>query len=259
MEVEFRYKDLINRCEQLSSFESEGKFDAAGQSRYLEIHINEVDKIIIRQYIDEAKAILEERLDRMITDTLKVEDKNVYTFDRMMGENSAGYMIWNIKPDSERPDDAVIVFLKSVRIDTEGSYATELTDFYRFVYCQINQSSRYIYLSTPAWYRDMNALFLNSQDGKYYKLQPREGTGYELVETPDDVDLFRWTLRTDTRWKQNASFAKHVSEAIVAYTMSAWLSDKLPERVAFYDALFTASTEMAVKNIFKKQVPRYEE
>lgn len=256
MEVEFRYKDLINRCEQLSSFESEGKFDAAGQSRYLEIHINEVDKIIIRQYIDEARAILEERLDRMITDT---EDINVYTFDRIMGENSPGYAVWYIKPDSERPEDAVIVFLKSAGIDTEnGPAATELTDFYRFVYCDINMFSRYIYLSTPAWYSDMNALFLNLQDGKYYKLRPREGTGYELVETPGDV-CFRWTLRTDTRWKENPSFAKHVSEAIVAYTMSAWLSDKLPDRVAFYDALFTASTEMAVKNIFKKQVPRYEE
>lgn len=145
MEIRFKYEDLIARCEQLSSFESEGKEDAAGQSRYLEIHINEVDRLLVKQYIDQARNILEERIGRML----------------------------------------------------DGS--------------------------------------VNSTDG------------------------FRWMLRTDTRWKPSGTFERHISEAVVAYTMSAWLSDKLPERVAFYDALFTASTEMAVKNIFKKQAPRYEE
>lgn len=158
MEVRFKYKDLIERCEQLSSFESEGKVDAAGQSRYLEIHINEVDKLLIQQYITQARGILEERMERMIAS-----------------------------------------------VTGNAGISDESTE--------------------------------------------------EAVEIPG----FTWTLRTDTRWKQNNSLVKHVSEAIVAYTMSAWLSDKLPERVAFYDTLFSASTEMAVKNIFKKQAPRYEE
>lgn len=160
MEVRFKYKDLIERCEQLSSFESEGKVDAAGQSRYLEIHINEVDKLLIQQYITQARCILEERMERMIA-------------------------------------------------SVTGNAGTQNSD--------------------------------------------------EATEEAVEIPGFTWTLRTDTRWKQNNSLAKHVSEAIVAYTMSAWLSDKLPERVAFYDTLFSASTEMAVKNIFKKQAPRYEE
>ncbi len=158
MEIKIKYEDLIVRCEQLSSFESEGKVDAAGQSRYLEIHINEVDKLLIQQYITQARGILEERMERMIAS-----------------------------------------------VTENAGISDEATK--------------------------------------------------EAVEIPG----FTWTLRTDTRWKQNNSLAKHVSEAIIAYAMSAWLSDRLPERVAFYDALFTASTEMAVKNIFKKQVPRYEE
>lgn len=158
MEVRFKYKDLIERCEQLSSFESEGKVDAAGQSRYLEIHINEVDKLLIQQYITQARGILEERMERVIA-----------------------------------------------------------------------------------------------------SVTGNAGISDEATEEDVEIPGFTWTLRTDTRWKQNDSLAKHVSEAIVAYTMSAWLSDRLPERVAFYDTLFSASTEMAVKNIFKKQAPRYEE
>lgn len=158
MEIKIKYEDLIARCEQLSSFESEGKVDAAGHSRYLEIHINEVDKLLVNQYITQARGILEERMERMIASV------------------------------------------------TENA-----------------------------------------------------GISDEATEEAVEIPGFTWTLRTDTRWKQNNSLAKHVSEAIVAYAMSAWLSDRLPERVAFYDALFSASTEMAVKNIFKKQAPRYEE
>jgi hypothetical protein len=141
MEIEFIYKDIIDRCEQLSSFESMNKLDAAGESRYLEIHINEVDKLLIRQYVEQARLAIEEKLARMIA-------------------------------------------------------FTENTD-----------------------------------------------------------TSFTWHMRTDTRWSGTTSFTKHATEAIVAYTMSAWLSDRLPDRVAFYDALFTNSLAMAVKNIFTKQAP----
>lgn len=141
MEIEFIYNKIIDRCEQLSSFESTNKLDAAGGIRYLEIHINEVDKLLIRQYVDQARLAIEEKLARMIASTE----------------------------------------------DTETS--------------------------------------------------------------------FTWHMRTDTRWSGATSFTKHATEAIVAYAMSAWLSDRLPERVAFYDALFTNSLAMAVKNIFTKQAP----
>ena len=149
MEIRFEYEDLINRCEQLSSFESEGKVDAAGRSRYLEIHINEVDKLLVQQYIEQARNILEERLSKMIQ---SVED------------------------DAGKEEDK-------------------------------------------------------------------------------GIPGFTWHIRTDTRWKESTTFGRHIKEAIVAYAMSSWLNDKLPNRVAFYDSLFTASTEMAVKNIFKKQSP----
>ena len=66
MEVTIKYKDIIDRCEKLSSFESEGRFDANGESRYLELHINKVDEQLILQYILQARAILEERMERMI-------------------------------------------------------------------------------------------------------------------------------------------------------------------------------------------------
>lgn len=66
MEVVIKYDDIIDRCEKLSSFESIGKFDANGESRYLEIHINKVDEQLIQQYIVQAQGILEERMSRMI-------------------------------------------------------------------------------------------------------------------------------------------------------------------------------------------------
>lgn len=149
MKVVFKDEDLINRCEQLSSFESEGKVDEAGQSRYLEIHINEVDKLLVRQYIEQARNILEERLSKMIESV----------------EDNAG------------------------------------------------------------------------------------------KENDKDAPGFTWHIRTDTRWKESTTFGRHIKEAIVAYAMSSWLNDKLPNRVAFYDSVFAASTEMAVKNVFKKQSP----
>lgn len=140
MEVTFKYEDLIARCEQLSSFEADGKVDANGESRYLEIHINEVDKQLIRQYIMQARYIMEERFGRAIT-------------------------------------------------------------------------------------------------------------------TEDNNGGFKWNVDSNTRWKQNASFERHVTEAIASYAMSAWLSDKLPERVTFYENIFNGSMAMASKNIFTKSEP----
>ena len=77
-----------------------------------------------------------------------------------------------------------------------------------------------------------------------------------IAAKTDEVDYFAWDMRTDTRWTGQRSFSKHVAEAIVSYAMSAWLQDKLPERVQFYDALFTSSLAMATKNLFTKHAPK---
>ena len=141
MDINIKYQDIIDRCEKLSAFEADGKVDTNGESRFLEIHINEVDKLLVEDYIKQAQEILEERIDRMISDI------------------------------------------------EEGS------------------------------------------------------------------DGFTWKLRTDTRWNEAKTFIKHITEAIVAYTMAAWLRGRLDDRVAFYEGLYANTLAMAVKNIFTKQAP----
>lgn len=248
MTVEIKYKDLIDRCEQLSSFESEGKVDAAGQSRYLEIHINEVDKLLVQQYIEQAKRALEERMDRMIVETTHIEVVDACTFEGIKNYLTIGE-VYNNGELGSYPIVFVKDYWNSVGGDTLNKFvhAKESSDSWTIGYPIPNEYE---------WSKHPDSVFY---DGVSYYRWNKDGT--DIVDFIPDLSSqgFSWTLRTDTRWKENASFSKHVSEAIVAYAMSAWLSDKLPERVAFYDALFTASTEMAVKNIFKKQVPRYEE
>ena len=245
MTVEITYKDLIDRCEQLSSFESEGKVDAAGQSRYLEIHINEVDKLLVKQYIEQAKRALEERMERMIVGT--TADIYAYPFKEVI-DFATVTAVFNNGELQSHP----IAFVKMY--DQFGIKA-----LFKFVHVRKEESGAYsIGYPVPDAYDRSKKYDSVFYDGNSYYKWNDLGTSIEIAPQPPE-SAFRWTLRTDTRWKENASFAKHVSEAIVAYTMSAWLSDKLPERVAFYDALFTASTEMAVKNIFKKQAPKYEE
>lgn len=89
MNITIKYNDIINRCEMLSAFEAKDKFDANGQSRFLEIHINEVDKQLIQQYITQARGILEERIGRMID---SVDDIAASTTD------GPGFK-WTINPD----------------------------------------------------------------------------------------------------------------------------------------------------------------
>lgn len=75
MEVRIKYEDIISRCEQLSSFEGRGKVDANGESRFLEIHINEIDKLLIMQYILQARGVLENGMQRMIDDVVEIKDQ----------------------------------------------------------------------------------------------------------------------------------------------------------------------------------------
>lgn len=142
MELTIKYKDIIERCEKLSSFEADGKADANGESRYLELHINKIDELLITEYISQARQTLEERMERMIE------------------------------------------------------------------------------------------------------------------SITDDSISFTWSIRTDTRWKQNSTFGKHVAESIVSYAMAQWLKGKLDERAAFYENLHANMLALAVKNIFTKQAPQ---
>lgn len=263
MTVEIKYKDLIDRCEQLSSFESEGKADAAGQSRYLEIHINEVDKLLIMQYINQARALIEERFERMILDaseenkeetviTVLPDTREVLPFD--------GWINLDEFKEENEITGSFIDGSSYIGVLPRGSSQRRRDEFIEYAYTDevLQWKSHW-----DPRYSSREYVFQNSTDDKKYEWDSdlTEITPYTQRTKTETITrhYFTWLIRTDTRWKENASFSKHVSEAIVAYTMSAWLSDKLPERVAFYDALFTASTEMAVKNIFKKQVPRYEE
>ena len=248
MTVEIKYKDLIDRCEQLSSFESEGKVDAAGQSRYLEIHINEVDKLLVKQYIEQARAIMEEKFDRMITDskTTTTDDRKVLSFK---GYFTAGEQTI-LGADITNP---LIGYFEESEVAAGPMFLLYEKTFDGYI---VSNS-----LVGADWYdrpNDEEFIYVDDLTGSRYVWKDAKLIPYEESEYSGQQTIF-WTIRTDTRWKGNTSFAKHASEAIVAYAMSAWLSDKLPERVSFYDVLFTASTEMAVKNIFKKQVPRYEE
>jgi hypothetical protein len=248
MEIKIKYEDLIARCEQLSSFESEGKVDATGQSRYLEIHINEADKLLIQQYIAQARGILEERMERMIS---RVDDiyPTLHPFDGILHTPTLVEMF----NDGEMESDP-IMFVDQYFTDEGGE------TLYKFVHVHRAAGDGWNFgYPVPDeydWNKSPDSVFY---DGKLYYRWNQDGTN--IVDFIPDLPSqgLSWTLRTDARWKQNSTFTKHITEAIVAYTMSAWLSDKLPERVAFYDTLFSASTEMAVKNIFKKQAPRYEE
>lgn len=240
MTVEIKYKDLIDRCEQLSSFESEGKVDAAGQSRYLEIHINEVDKLLVKQYIEQARNILEERLGRMIADVSEGQYDKIKEFDNVLE---------NVFFTIDKSQKGKIGFFRTGR---ELSDVATLVPLGYFGYYTISSG---VYLINPIDEFNKDSKFYCKEDGKYYELYYDETLQSNNLKDIGKGFDFKWTLRTDTRWKQNNSFAKHVSEAIVAYTMSAWLSDKLPERVAFYDTLFTNSLNLAVKNIFTKQAP----
>lgn len=97
MDVKIKYQDIIDRCEKLSSFESEGKFDANGKSRYLELHINKVDEQLIREYAVQAKGILEERMERMISN---VEDFVTETATEKEVETIVDGFTWTIRQDT---------------------------------------------------------------------------------------------------------------------------------------------------------------
>lgn len=237
MEVVFKYKDIIDRCEQLSSFESKGKVNDAGESLYLDIHINEIDRLLVRKYAEQARGILASEMEKMIDERLV----SIVEFSGIL--DTPNIASWVNGPMIED-----IVFVR-IYGSKEGNES-----LYQFVYAR-KETENYYHFSThvPSEYKP-NSEYVYFDGTKYYEWNEQ---GTDIVESNADYD-FMWNIHTATRWKENKAFRMHVTEAIVAYTMSAWLSDKLPERAKFYESLFTASLAMAKKNLYTKQEPKYE-
>jgi hypothetical protein len=238
MEVKIKYEDILKRCEMLSSFESEGKFDANGESRYLEIHINKVDEQLIQQYILQARGILEERMERMIENIEEVEfPSETIPFD----------FISSVIPDN------VVDWLD------DRSPVAYFTDGDSFAYYQETNHDvydvQYIDIDDPKYGHDGapdGTIYLCKEDGRLYE---RNQSSEGLVEYLGEKG-FTWTIRPNTRWNGIKTFTKHVNEAIVSYAMAAWLRGKLDDRVAFYEGLFNSTLAQAIKNLFTKQPPK---
>lgn len=261
MEVKIKYEDILKRCEMLSSFESEGKADANGESRYLEIHINKVDEQLIQQYIVQARAILEERMERMI---VRIEDvvleateevHAVQYFDEIIVEHPGYKYIVNNEAQPSLSGGKIV-------------FVNDLSAF-----CYMKQGNTSAGTSGFTLYTDTTSLPFHDDyvfekgKRKAYRLNDtsvytwtEEGDGlipYTIPDGPTRHDGFTWEFRTTTRWNGIRAFTKHVNEAIVSYAMAAWLRGKLDERVPFYESLFNNTLAQAVKNVFTKQAPTY--
>lgn len=223
----------------LSSFESEGKADANGESRYLEIHINKVDEQLIQQYIMQARGILEERMQRMIENIEeRVLPDDAIPFDFISSVIPANVVDWldDRSPVAYFTDGDAFAYYQETNI---GAYDVQYIDI---------DDPKYGYDGTP-----VGTIYLCKKDGRLYEWnQSSEG----LVEYLGEKG-FTWTIRTTTRWNGIKTFTKHVHEAIVSYAMAAWLRGKLDDRVPFYEALFNNTLAQAVKNVFTKQAPTY--
>lgn len=271
MEIKIRYEDIIERCEKLSSFEAEGKVDANGKSRYLEIHINEVDKLLITDYIKQARYAIEERISKMITwrDDFIVENiteagpEFIGRFDAFIPDDSTMqyYHIMDKKPE-DCTISGDIVFLNRLgkfayRIATRPFGKPATTTGYT-VFTDMSS----VGLDNKTYSYESNVKKAYYYTPTYEKMYTWNKDGNELVDysVPETVLIsyegLVWSIRTDTRWKGSATFVKHITEAIVAYTMAAWLRGRLDERVAFYENLYNNTLSLAVKNIFTKQAPK---
>lgn len=265
MNITIKYNDIINRCEMLSAFEAKDKFDANGQSRFLEIHINEVDKQLIQQYIIQARSILEERMERMIVstnDSFEEEKKETVTllakpFTPVTGDGGVlGKYNRVDTPVSGLPDGGTIVLIDGWSV-FGLAIQTSMAPSYD-VYTDVSAVGKdYIY-----------------EEGKtkVYCTLPNNGNAYTWNASGDGLKEYfgdytdtithiirhegiSMDIRTDTRWKGHSAFIKHITEALVSYAMAQWLRGKLDDRVSFYENLFNNTLAMAVKNIFTKQAP----
>lgn len=259
----------------LSSFESEGKADANGESRYLEIHINKVDEQLIQQYIMQARGILEEKMERMIvevedsiTSTVIVQvpdDTPYFEYDAFVSGSSLANYTVNESALSTAPSAYTIQFLSGdglmkFAICVSGTKTTAYTNLESMTFLG---TSRYNYIednSTKKIYR-----LKGTEQEKIWASYANGGAlGQGLIDftrstisKPTTVveEGFIWTINNNSRWNGIKTFTKHINEAIVAYVMAAWLKGKLDDRVPFYEGLFNNTLALAVKNIFTKQAP----
>lgn len=265
MEVKITYDDIITRCEQLSAFEARGKVDAQGQSRFLDIHIGEVDTILIKQYITQARALLEERFERMILDTseeneaetstVTIVDKEtrspksfsryfdgfttVESYDSLSSNEGVGYFV-STNRDSHPTFLLYHIEGASIHVAPTNMDEYDFPDGDMFYYIDTSTGNKYNHTGT------------HTSLGALVPYTPPTKTETVTKYVPYS---FTWLIRTDTRWNGISTFTKHVNEAITSYVMAQWLSGRLDERVAFYDNLFNTSLTMAAKNIFTKTAP----
>lgn len=265
MEVKIKYQDIIDRCEKLSSFEADGKFDANGESRYLDIHINEVDRLLVMDYVKQAQSILEERIERMIEniedygevikDIIQVPDTTpVFEYD--------AYWTRNDLIGRESKGDAPISSYDNIVYIEDSMKFAAYNGSERSYYFNLTSAGlgNYIEDGTKKVYRLKGA----TEEQTWASLYNGGHTGAGLVsftrgminQTVERyVSGFTWILKSSTRWNGIKAFTKHVNEALVAYTMATYLKGRLDERVPFYENLFNNTLAMAVKNIFTKQAP----
>lgn len=263
MEVKIKYEDILKRCEMLSSFESEGKADANGESRYLELHINKVDEQLIQQYIMQARGILEERMERMIENIEEYggviqfpSTTPVFEFDEELDSDKMGK--YNVVNTGIPSDIYKISYLHTHRVfavnNGHDTLYTNLADI------EALGDDRYNYIeeaNVKKVYRKKGS----ENELTWASLYNGGHTGAGLVDFErgminQNVPGFTWSIRTTTRWNGIKTFTKHVHEAIVSYAMAAWLKGKLDDRVAFYEGLFNNTLAQAVKNLFTKQPPK---
>lgn len=269
MEVKIKYQDIIDRCEKLSSFEADGKFDANGESRYLDIHINEVDRLLVMDYVKQAQSILEERIVRMITDVEdSVTETKPVTIEKP--DTTPAFDFALIIPNGSELAKYTIVAAPQSTIGTGDMRFIISDDFQGFAYCVQESNGLYKAYTNKShvpnnyiYETGVKKVYRCLADSKEYTWNAwgNDLVGFErkpLIEhTYTEVSLegFTWTIRTTTRWNGIKTFTKHVNEAIVSYAMAAWLRGKLDDRVPFYEELFNNTLAMAVKNIFTKQAP----
>lgn len=272
MDVKIKYQDIIDRCEKLSSFESEGKFDANGKSRYLELHINKVDVQLIKEYILQVRYILESRLSRMISysEDFVIEDVGEEGLDthRLFAkfvDYHDNYLYITNNEYQEELTGGEIVFMLDIPDGGEvqkGGFGYRVPISYtdgKIYTLYTNLSSLSDESGNPWVYEEgVRKGYTCESNGEQYEWN-EDGTNL-IVYIPPAIDIqtiegFVWYIRTNTRWNGKNSFTRYITETIISYAMASWLKGKLDDRVPFYENLFNSSLNLAVKNIFTKQEP----
>lgn len=80
-----------------------------------------------------------------------------------------------------------------------------------------------------------------------------------ILYTTQTDDETVWQIRGEqTRYNPSTQTAlqKHLYEAVASYAMMKWMEERKPSRVAMYADLWQGSSQLAAKNIFRKDAPR---